>query len=140
MRTIRHAAFAAIGIFLFCATASASEEKQAAAVEAARGWLAQVDAGDYGDSWQAASGYFRQAIARGQWRKSLDAVRRPLGKVLSRNLRNKTYATELPGAPDGEYVVIQFTTSFENKRSGVETVTPMLEADGVWRVTGYFIK
>jgi len=50
------------------------------------------------------------------------------------------YATRLPGAPDGEYVVIQYETSFKNKRSSIETVTPILGKDGVWRVSGYFIK
>ena len=28
----------------------------------------------------------------------------------------------------------------ENKKSGIETVTPMLDNDGQWRVSGYFIK
>ena len=48
--------------------------------------------------------------------------------------------SSIPGAPDGEYVVIQFKTSFENKKSGIETVTPMLDKDGKWRVSGYYIK
>ncbi len=46
----------------------------------------------------------------------------------------------LPGAPDGEYVVIRYRTEFENKMKAVETVTPMLEADGAWRVSGYYIR
>ena len=46
----------------------------------------------------------------------------------------------LPGAPDGEYVVIQYESSFEHKQSAIETVTPMLDTDGKWRVSGYFIK
>jgi hypothetical protein len=46
----------------------------------------------------------------------------------------------LPGAPDGQYVVIQFETSFENKHNAVETVTPMLEPNGQWRVSGYYIR
>jgi len=37
-------------------------------------------------------------------------------------------------------VIIQYETSFENKKAAVETVTPMLEADGSWKVTGYFVK
>ena len=53
---------------------------------------------------------------------------------------SKTFMTELPGAPDGRYVVIQFDTAFENKASSVETVTPMADPDGAWRVAGYFIK
>jgi hypothetical protein len=28
----------------------------------------------------------------------------------------------------------------ENKAAAVETVTPMLDADGVWRVSGYFVR
>jgi hypothetical protein len=50
------------------------------------------------------------------------------------------YKTSLPGAPDGDYVVIQFVTSFGNKKSAIETVTPMLEKDGSWRVSGYYIR
>ena len=50
------------------------------------------------------------------------------------------YAESLPGAPDGEYVVILFKTSFEGKAEAVETVTPMRDADGEWRVAGYYIR
>ena len=31
-------------------------------------------------------------------------------------------------------------TSFQNKKSAVETITPMKENDGKWRVSGYYIK
>ena len=37
-------------------------------------------------------------------------------------------------------MIIQFATSFEHKKEAVETITPMLDADGSWRVAGYFIK
>jgi hypothetical protein len=60
--------------------------------------------------------------------------------MLSRKRKNATYSKTLPGAPDGEYVVIQYESSFERKQSAVETVTPMLDKDGKWRVSGYFIK
>jgi hypothetical protein len=60
--------------------------------------------------------------------------------MLSRKLKSATYMTAMPGAPDGEYVVIQYESSFEHKQSAVETVTPMLDKDGKWRVSGYYIK
>ena len=41
---------------------------------------------------------------------------------------------------DGQYVIIQFKASFENKKSAVETITPMLDQDGTWRVSGYYMK
>lgn len=68
------------------------------------------------------------------------AYRVPLGKVQSRKLKSATYTKTLPGAPDGQYVVLQYESSFEHKQSAVETVTPMLDNDGKWRVSGYFIK
>ncbi len=48
--------------------------------------------------------------------------------------------TSLPGVPDGDYVVIQYEASFENKRSAVETITPVLDEDGAMRVAGYYIR
>jgi hypothetical protein len=48
--------------------------------------------------------------------------------------------TEMPGAPDGKYVVMQFDTSFEAKKTTIETVTFKLEKDGQWKSAGYYIK
>jgi len=66
-------------------------------------------------------------------------VRKPLGNVESRVLLSAVEKKSLPGAPDGEYVVIQFKTAFSNKRDSVETVTPMKSGEA-WRVSGYSIK
>jgi hypothetical protein len=67
-------------------------------------------------------------------------VRGPLGELTSRKISSRKYTEQLPGAPDGQYVVLQFDAVYANKASAVETVTPMLDEDGVWRVSGYFIK
>jgi Protein of unknown function (DUF4019) len=45
-----------------------------------------------------------------------------------------------PHTPAGEYVRMQYDTTFEKKKDAVETVVPMLDKDGKWRVSGYFIK
>jgi hypothetical protein len=110
------------------------------ATDAAEAWLELIDAGEYDDSWEAAAAYFKRAVKQEKWREMAAAVRGPLGDVLSREVKATEYRTTLPGAPDGEYVVIQFATSFENKKSAVETVTPMRDNDGAWRVSGYFIR
>ena len=60
--------------------------------------------------------------------------------MISRELISISFAEELPGAPDGEYVVLQYKTSFENKKKAIETITPMLEKDGSWKISGYYIK
>lgn len=59
---------------------------------------------------------------------------RQLGKVLQGKLKSKQFMASLPGAPEGKYVVIQFDTSFENKKAAIEMITPMLDKDGKWRL------
>ena len=106
---------------------------------AATSWLATVDSGAYGDSWESGAEFFRKAVTKENWEKALVSVRTPLGNARSRKIRSVTYTRNLPNAPEGEYVVIQYDTMFENRPS-VETVTPMREKDGAWKVAGYFIK
>jgi hypothetical protein len=125
---------------LMAADADAGSDKEKAAIAAAQSWLALVDAGKYGESWKEAATYFRGAVTQAQWEQAATGVRNPLGALVSRKLKSATFHTSLPGAPDGEYVVIQFDASFAKKKGAVETVTPMLDGDGRWRVSGYFIK
>lgn len=110
------------------------------AQKAAESWLALTDTGKYAESWDEASSRFKAAVTKDKWISMVAPVRDPLGKVLSRTLKSATYKTSLPGAPDGEYVVIQYDTSFEHKQSAIETITPTLDKDGKWRVSGYYIK
>ena len=75
-----------------------------------------------------------------QWEGALKQVRDPLGAISSRTLLGAQYQTELPGAPKGEYEVIQFRVELANKSAVIETVTSMIDKDGKWRVGGYFIR
>ena len=141
IRRIVVVCFVAIGLILGSTTVMAARsDREKAAIASAEKWLRIVDKGKYSESWEESSEYFKQAVTQDQWEQAVQAVREPLGKLISRKVKNATYTTSLPGAPDGQYVVIQFSTSFENKKSGIETVTPMIDKDGKWRVSGYYIK
>ena len=130
-----------IGFVSFAGIVGAqSLNKEESAIAVAKEWVALVDTGKYKESWEAAAGYFKTAVPEEQWVQSIPAVREPLGKVLSREVVSAAYKTSLPGAPDGEYVVVQFATSFENKETAGETITPMIDEDGTWRVAGYYIQ
>jgi hypothetical protein len=131
-------AFCAMLLISWVVFSETAPEK--AAEESATMWLGLVDAGDYAASWAEAAQFFKNAVSKEQWSQELKAVRAPLGKIKSRKLKSATYKTSLPGAPDGQYVVIQYDSSFEHKQSAVETVTPMMDKDGQWRVSGYFIR
>ena len=130
-------------LLLSVVTAAARASDQAAvgdATKAADRWLKLVDAGDYKQSWETASSLFKNAVTADQWAKQVGSARKPLGALVSRKLKSAQYATSLPGAPGGKYVVIQYDCVFQNKSAAVETVTPMLDKDGQWRVSGYYIR
>jgi hypothetical protein len=125
---------------LLCAFAAGQAKPEQAAQQSADAWLALVDSGKYAQSWDEAAQLFKGAVTKDQWQGALHAARDPLGKLVSRKVKSANYTRTLPGVPDGEYVVIQYESSFEHKQSALETVTPMLDKDGKWRVSGYFIK
>lgn len=103
-------------------------------------WLALVDAEKWNDSWKEASAAFRKAVPEDKWMAGVERVRGPLGKVLKRKLGSAAYSTTLPGMPDGQYVLSQYRTSFEHKADAVETVVAQVDADGTWRISGYYVK
>lgn len=115
-------------------------ENIANAIESSNQWLKSIDSSSYEISWETSSELFKKSITKENWVQALEGVRKPLGNMISRKLQTKEYKTTLPGAPDGEYVVIVFSTEFENKDNSYETITPMKDKDGKWRVSGYYIK
>ena len=123
----------------FPAPIRAAETSEAAAVQAAEAWLKLIDTGQYGASWDGAASSFRKAVSRSTWEKKAAAAREPLGKVLERKVASQELTHELPGAPDGTYVVLIFDTRFEHKDRGHETVIMTLE-DIRFRAASYFIR
>ena len=103
-------------------------------------WLKLMDSENYRESWETASDTFKTQVAVDAWIKTALAARSPLGEVVSRKLISQTYETSLQGTPDGEYVVMEFRTEFTNRQTTNETITPMLDLDGKWRVSGYYIR
>ena len=121
-------------------TAQVTKPKEQDSIVTAQTWLAMVDKGQYEQSWEASSTYFKSMINKEQWVSQVAAVRKPLGILVSRSLKGNQYLTTMPGAPDGEYYVLSFNAVFKNKASAIETVTVMKDKDGQWRLAGYFIK
>jgi serine/threonine protein kinase len=121
-------------------TATDRRNKVEAADAAAQAWLALIDDGRYSEGWKQASAIVQGAATEQGFANSMETFRKPLGDLVSRKLKSAEHMTEMPGAPDGQYVLMQFETSFANKKSAIETVTFMLEKDGQWKSAGYFIK
>ena len=125
---------------LLAVNVSAADTPEDKAQAAAESWLSLVDGGKHGESWDHAAAFFKGAVTKEQWEQAAAGARSPLGKLVSRKLKSRQAMDKLPGAPDGKYVVIQYDTVFEKKSAAAETITPMLDPDGTWRVSGYFIR
>ncbi len=115
-------------------------EEQGVAVKAGVDWLEIVDGGDYAGSWGKGSALFQKGVTSEAWTSSMALFRKQLGAVSSRKVKAVKALTSGPGVPDGEYLVIQFETSFEKKKEAIETLSLVKEADGIWRSAGYFIR
>lgn len=117
-----------------------NDAAKSAAQKSGLEWLGVIDSGKYAESYDTAAAMFKAAITKQDWSRAVGAARGPLGAVGKRTPASATYTTTLPGAPDGDYVVLVLNTSFENKKEAVETLTMALDKDGKWRAAGYFIK
>lgn len=122
------------------APSRAQQKPEELAQKSAEAWLALTDSGKYGESWDQAASTFKGAVSRDQWISQLTSVRTPLGTVESRKLAGAQAKSNPPNAPAGEYVVLQFSTAFENRKDSTEIVTMFLDKDGKWHTAGYFIK
>jgi hypothetical protein len=119
---------------------NSQEKPEELAVESAQQWLKIIDNDNFDKGWVYASEYLKNAVTKDFFKQSLQGVRSPLGSMKTRVLDSAQYTTRLPGSPDGEYVVMQFKTGFENKEYAVETLISKKEKDGQWKVAGYYIK
>lgn len=129
-----------LGMAVLALWLAGCSSKTTAARSVADEWLKLVDSGSYDQSWDQAAGVMKTTVAKEQWQQILQENRAPLGALLSRKLTSAEYKEDLPGAPSGQYVVLQYESSFQNKNSAIETATPMLDKDGQWRVSLYVIR
>jgi len=118
----------------------AQDPRATAAQKEARSWLALTDRDDARASWSATGKQFQNAISADKWANALKQVRPPLGALVERTLLSTQFTTSFQGAPDGDYVLLVFRSSFAKKIDSRETVTLEHAADGAWRVIGYFIR
>ena len=120
-------------------SAQMTSELQAGSA-AADAWLTRLDAGDYAGTWRDAAAPFQAAVDAAKWSSGIGDLRAKYGKMLSRKLLVSRFSTTMPGGPDGRYAFLQYVTNFEHKQGAIETIVPMLDKDGRWKISGYYIK
>lgn len=128
-------------LFFGCNLAQADDSAILKAVEsAARSWFELVDDGKYKASWEMSSALFKTKTPEAQWIKSITGIRTPRGAMTARYTATAGATKSISGFPDGEYVVLQFYTTFAEKGLAMETVTLAKTADNTWQIADYAIK
>lgn len=118
------------------ANATAQEDAR----RGARAWLALVDQGHYGESWDMAAGLFQSSTSKDQWSAAVQRVREPLGQLSKRRFRAAEFRTALTGAPEGKNYVVHYDSAFAESPSTREVLTLKQAPDASWKVAGYFVE
>ena len=132
----------AVLLLLFCTSVAYAEENNILdkVESSARSWLELVDSGKYKESWENSSALFKTKTSESEWIKSITVIRAPRGAVNARYIATAAATKALPGFPDGEYVVLQFYTTFAEKGLALETVAQAKTQDETWQIVEYTIK
>jgi uncharacterized protein DUF4019 len=106
----------------------------------ARSWLDLVDKDEYTESWRKSSAVLREKMSESDWVKSITAIRAPLGSAGARYIATAAQTKSWPKLPDGEYIVLQFYTTFSNKGLAMETIVLAKQQDETWPVADYSVE
>lgn len=117
------------------AQVSSTPASEAAAIDAARQFLALLDRDDWTASWQSAHKSFQLLNTMEWWAENSRRVRSEIGTIRSRELATVDF---VKAPPDG-YWQISFRASYSNNDSVVETVS-LASEDGQWKMAGITVE
>lgn len=106
----------------------------------AHNWMDTIDKGDAESSWNEMSSIFTQQLSAEDWKLSIQGMQMYFGKVGQRKIKSSNYKTSSYGAPNGDYVDVEFSTDYANAAGRKEVVTMVRDQDGQWKVAGFSIE
>lgn len=102
----------------------------------AENWLALIDAGNYGQSWEKAAEMMKQKVTKKQWKRLIGTVLpQKTGAFQERTLKNAQFRTQLGPLPEGQYVILQYDASYE--KGSFREVVVLTKQEEAWKVIGY---
>lgn len=122
----------AAGFPLLCA------DGEVAARNAGEKWLALLDQGKVREAWTQASEAHRPEITAEEWEAQIRKLREAAGQMQNRKFSSARPTRTMAGAPDGEYMVLEYSTAFAKKAKAVETLM-MSREGGNWKAASYHI-
>jgi hypothetical protein len=107
------------------------------AVNAGLKWLTLIDGGNAGAAWDDSAPQLKKAVTREKFVAAMRELRKPLGKLATRNPVRFARSHEMPGAPSGDYAIIEYEAKFAGGKKLAEVLVWTLADGDIWRVAGY---
>lgn len=108
--------------------------------EKATNYLKLLDQGLYEKAWFDMSEIFHGLNIPQLWEKRQATIRTAYGAMYSRRLHHISYRQTYNLSPDGQYVIVQFKSSFQNKLDIIETIVLDCRVDSECSVREYIIR
>ena len=106
-------------------------------IDAGMKWLALIDSGKAGAAWDLSSQQLKSAVTRDKFVAGMRDARKPYGKLEARTPERFARSHQMPGVPDGDYVLIEYKARFANGEQLTEHLVWKFEDGEIWRVAGY---
>jgi hypothetical protein len=103
-------------------------------------YLELLDQGRFAEAWQVMSPIFQALEPRVQWHNRQQAIRAAYGALEFREFFLMEYRDHYLLSPDGEYIIVQFKTSFQHKATTTETVVLDCSAATECSIREYIIR
>ena len=85
-------------------------------------YLDLLDQDRYEEAWLTMSTFFQALNDQAQWQNRQQVIRAVYGSLLSREFLRISYRQSYSQSPDGQYVIVQYKSIFQNKADTYETV------------------
>jgi uncharacterized RDD family membrane protein YckC len=105
--------------------------------QAARSVAARLDAGEYGEAWDAAASVMQAKMLRAAFVTMMTGGRTPLGAAGARRVVGTGLFEHMDGAPPGHYGVFVIQTDFANVKA-VQEKFVFLRVGQEWKLAGYW--
>jgi Protein of unknown function (DUF4019) len=109
-------------------------------IDAGMKWLALIDADKAGDAWDLSSKQLKSAVTRAKFIEGIRDSRKSLGKLETRTAERFARSHKMPGAPEGDYVIIEYTAQFARGQKLQEQLVWAIDDGDIWRVAGYYYR
>ena len=130
-----------LAIPAFSAAPQSRPKPEDLAKQPAESWLALVDAGKYADSYRDAAESFKQRVSKGtmgihRQGRACPAGTSAIKEIQKHHLLKRRY----PARPTANMWSFNTIACSSTNNPPSKPSAPMLDKDGTWRVSGYFIK